>query len=245
MEGSEASQGLKGQQEDSNMSINFDDTLYVSGMPAMQPLNQIQPPPPQFGMETENSMKIGGDARDSYTPSFPLFDGPIPSGTYGKNGMMMGDFSSVQNTSIEDSMTPTALNMMVNDMQETVSEDMGVDFMNILSDTLRANMDSIQDAMDQLGITMENLNDQDSVSSLVHAMNLGASNLGVPQLTDIDQIIETIMNAKDSEQSGVSERITTYSFSEFGLPDLPSYEGSLQNRADDVEKIFEEKPKTV
>ncbi len=220
------------------MSINFDDAMSISGISAISPVTQIQPPPPPTGEETESSMKIGGGERDSYIPSSSMFDGPMPSGTYGRNGLMMGDFSSIDGSSAADPMDISSIDTN-NEMLEAASEDAGADFMSMLSDALRANTESIERTMEELGITTEDLTDQEKVSSLVNAMNQGAESLGVPQLTDIDKIIESIMNAADEEEAGSSGKISTYSFRQFGLPNIQSIEEYLKNRNENPEETSE------
>ncbi len=233
------------EKEDSDMSISFDDALSISGVSAVQPVAPIQPPPPPTGEEAESTMKIGGGERDSYIPSSPMFDGPMPSGTYGRNGMMMGDFSSIQDSSPAEPMDVSSLDTTISEMQESAAEDIGSDFMSMLSDALRANTESIERTMEELGMTAEDLTNQEKVSSLVNAMNQGAENLGVPQITDIDKIIESIMNAADEQESGSSSTITTYSFSDFGLPNVPSVEEYLLNRTENSEKAAEEVPNVL
>ena len=108
--------------------------------------------------------------RDSYIPSIQkagMEDYAIPSGTYGTNGMMIGD-------------------------------------MPLLSNAFRANKDSILSTMETLGLTMDDLSDEENLKTLVTAMNEGAANLGL-QTTSVDETISMIVSAMEGGNQATSD----------------------------------------
>ena len=69
------------------MSVNFDESMYVNAMTAVQQAQQIIPPPTPS--TSEDNTKTGG--MDSYIPSMTNYDAPMPTGTYDATGMMVND----------------------------------------------------------------------------------------------------------------------------------------------------------
>ena len=61
-----------------------------------------------------------------------------------------------------------------------------------LSETFRANPDSILMKLDELGLSLEDLGDEDNLASLATAMNEGAANMGLPTIEDLDSAVSTL-----------------------------------------------------
>ena len=80
--------------------------------------------------------------------------------------------------------------------------------MSDLSSTFRANEDSILMTMENLGLTMDDLQDKDNLSALADAMNEGAINLGVPTVDNLDEAVDNlyakISGTEESEGEGAS-----------------------------------------
>lgn len=68
--------------------------------------------------------------------------------------------------------------------------------MPILSNAFRANEDSILSTMETLGLTMDDLADEENLKTLATAMNEGAANLGLPT-TDVDETVSMIVSAME------------------------------------------------
>ena len=61
-----------------------------------------------------------------------------------------------------------------------------------LSETFRTNPDSILMKLDELGLSLEDLGDEDNLASLATAMNEGAANMGLPTIEDLDSAVSTL-----------------------------------------------------
>lgn len=132
--------------------------------------------PTQMQIPNQQGSKNGiaeedGFERDSYIPSMNTTDIPIPTGTYNANGIMTENFPPVTNVNTDsDTNTDSA-------------------FLNQLSETFRANADSILSTLESLGFTLEDLSDKDNLTALANAMNEGAAKLGVPQIENLDDAV--------------------------------------------------------
>ncbi|MCR5347863.1 MAG: general stress protein [Fretibacterium sp.] len=73
--------------------------------------------------------------------------------------------------------------------------------MSRMSDTFRANEDSIRAAMEDLGLSEEDLAEAENMALLANAMNEGAAKLGVPQVEDLDAAVEELMSVQSSGSS--------------------------------------------
>ncbi len=70
-----------------------------------------------------------------------------------------------------------------------------------LSQAFRANADSIQMTMDRLGLSLEDLSDEENMSTLATAMNDGAVALGVPTVENMSDVVANLVQ----KARGVSE----------------------------------------
>lgn len=46
--------------------------------------------------------------------------------------------------------------------------------------------------LDELGLSLEDLGDEDNLASLATAMNEGAANMGLPTIEDLDSAVSTL-----------------------------------------------------
>ena len=46
--------------------------------------------------------------------------------------------------------------------------------------------------LDELGLSLEDLSDEDNLASLATAMNEGAANMGLPTIEDLDSAVSTL-----------------------------------------------------
>ena len=116
--------------------------------------------------------KVG--EKDSYISSIFVFaaDMAIPTSNYNAQGMMTMDATSIS------------------PMNEISTSGAGSSAMDMLSQTFRANADSIEMVLEQLGLNMEDLLDDTNMKKFADAMNQGAANLGVPQIDDLSKAME-------------------------------------------------------
>ena len=165
------------------MNVSLDDALYVNAISSVQGVYQNSR---VYSGETGKTDTESYEA-DSYIPSAGNSSDAIPSGTYGPDAMMVGDLpSDMQVTSVSE------------------SEESTDSFMDILSNALRANEDSIIMAMNTLGLTVADLSDKSNMAALVDAMNEGAKALGVPQIEDVDAAVETLLGSLDEHEEDAS-----------------------------------------
>ena len=135
---------------------------------------------------------------DSYVPGISQMDMdiPMPSSTYNAQGMMSGERPPMppmppQETEETDETTestqvtgPTETQGPAATGPEALLEE--------LSETFRANPDSILMKLDELGLSLEDLGDEDNLASLATAMNEGAANMGLPTIEDLDSAVSTL-----------------------------------------------------
>ncbi len=116
--------------------------------------------------------------RDSYIPSMAMVDMAIPSGNYNAQGMSVDDFSPV--SAMDTGNKVSAGNSSA---------------MSMLSHTFRANEDSIQMALDELGLAVEDLAIEDNIQEFAELMNKGAENIGVPQVENMEEAMKSAVAA--------------------------------------------------
>jgi|GEM_PF-7076587 len=122
---------------------------------------------------------------DSYEASALSMDA-IPSMNYTAQGIMEGDTLAVAAAS---------------ESSDSTDEDV----MSMLQETFRANADSIEMAMESLGLTLDDLSDESNLTALASLMNEGAASLGVPQVENlsdaVSSLFERITGAAESDTS--------------------------------------------
>ena len=127
-------------------------------------------------LNTDNNVS----EKDAYIPSVNNAESAIPSSNYGADGKMVGN----------ELLTPVEN-----------SENASSNFMETLSQVFRANADSIQMTMDRLGLSLEDLSDEENMSTLATAMNDGAVALGVPTVENMSDVVANLVQ----KARGVSE----------------------------------------
>ncbi|MCR5665585.1 MAG: hypothetical protein K6G01_02030 [Eubacterium sp.] len=152
---------------------------------------------------------------DSYIPTQRPDDMPIPTGTYNASGMMVGELPDLP--PIEATNTDSQTN--------TSSE-----FMDALSQAFRANEDSIQMTMDSLGLTVEDLADEENMTALAAAMNEGAANLGLPQIEDLEGTVDSLMEVISGVDSTASATDETASEGQSAASDSSSSEAEVETQ---------------
>lgn len=130
--------------------------------------------------------------KDSYISSLSAgSDLPLPTGTYNAMGV---ESNSSTTTSTTSSTGYDAL-------------------LSQLSDTFRANADSILSTMESLGLTMEDLQDEENLQTLADAMNAGAEALGLPTVDNLEtlvsQLYQTISENWDNYFASEEESTST------------------------------------
>lgn len=134
---------------------------------------------------------------DTYISGLSAEDLPIPTSNYNASGMMA------------DERPPMPPMPPVEEMEETSSESTSKsseeEILSQLSDTFRANADSILSTMDELGLSIEDLEDEENLKKLAAAMNEGAANLGLPTAGDTDTLVEQLKEALASYWDNYSE----------------------------------------
>ena len=140
-------------------------------------------------MQRDNQVQFEGEElseKDAYIPSNADYSSAIPSSTYGPNAMMRGDLPPVGGAGEASGIDPES--------QSTSSSS----FMSALSNAFRANEDSIEMVMEELGLSIEDLTSEENMETLATAMNAGAENLGVPTVDNMDEVVASLMEDIDA-----------------------------------------------
>lgn len=145
--------------------------------------------------------KEENSATDSYVPGISQMDMdiPMPSSTYNAQGMMSGErppmppmpLQETQETEETDETTGSAQVTGTTEAQGTAATGTEA-LLAELSETFRTNPDSILMKLDELGLSLEDLGDEDNLASLATAMNEGAANMGLPTIEDLDSAVSTL-----------------------------------------------------
>ena len=69
--------------------------------------------------------------------------------------------------------------------------------MSRMSNAFRANIDSIEAAMQGLGLTVEDLSDSENMTLLAQTMDEGAALLGLPQIESVEDTVTGLLNGDD------------------------------------------------
>lgn len=142
--------------------------------------------------------KEENSATDSYVPGISQMDMdiPMPSSTYNAQGMMSGERPPMppmppQETDETDETTESTQVTRTTETQGTAATGTEA-LLEELSETFRANPDSILMKLDELGLSLEDLSNEDNLASLATAMNEGAANMGLPTIEDLDSAVSTL-----------------------------------------------------
>ena len=142
--------------------------------------------------------KEENSATDSYVPGISQMDMdiPMPSSTYNAQGMMSGERPPMPpmpppETEETDETTESTQVTGTTETQGTAATGTEA-LLEELSETFRANPDSILMKLDELGLSLEDLGDEDNLASLATAMNEGAANMGLPTIEDLDSAVSTL-----------------------------------------------------
>ena len=155
--------------------------------------------------------KEENSATDSYVPGISQMDMdiPMPSSTYNAQGMMSGERPPMppmppQETDETDETTESTQVTGTTQAQGTAATGTEA-LLEELSETFRANPDSILMKLDELGLSLEDLGDEDNLASLATAMNEGAANMGLPTIEDLDSAVSTLYEKLSANWSSYFE----------------------------------------
>ena len=155
--------------------------------------------------------KEENSATDSYVPGISQMDMdiPMPSSTYNAQGMMSGERPPMppmppQETDETDETTESTQVAGTTQAQGTAATGTEA-LLEELSETFRANPDSILMKLDELGLSLEDLGDEDNLASLATAMNEGAANMGLPTIEDLDSAVSTLYEKLSANWSSYFE----------------------------------------
>ena len=139
--------------------------------------------------------KEENSATDSYVPGISQMDMdiPMPSSTYNAQGMMSGERPPMPPMPPQEMDEATESTQVTGTTQAQGPAAAGTEaLLEELSETFRTNPDSILMKLDELGLSLEDLGDEDNLASLATAMNEGAANMGLPTIEDLDSAVSTL-----------------------------------------------------
>lgn len=172
--------------------MKVESSSYEAYLAAMEEWKQKMQETQATQQKEENS------ATDSYVPGISQMDMdiPMPSSTYNAQGMMSGERPPMppmppQETEETDETTESTQVTGTTQAQGTTATGTET-LLAELSETFRANPDSILMKLDELGLSLEDLSDEDNLATLATAMNEGAANMGLPIIEDLDSAVSTL-----------------------------------------------------
>lgn len=139
--------------------------------------------------------KEENSATDSYVPGISQMDMdiPMPSSTYNAQGMMSGERPPMPPMPPQEMDEATESTQVTGTTETQGTAATGTEaLLEELSETFRVNPDSILMKLDELGLSLEDLGDEDNLASLATAMNEGAANMGLPTIEDLDSAVSTL-----------------------------------------------------
>lgn len=139
--------------------------------------------------------KEENSATDSYVPGISQMDMdiPMPSSTYNAQGMMSGERPPMPPMPPQEMDEATESTQVTGTTQAQGTAAAGTEaLLEELSETFRTNPDSILMKLDELGLSLEDLGDEDNLASLATAMNEGTANMGLPTIEDLDSAVSTL-----------------------------------------------------
>ena len=201
-------------------------------------MQQMQQTQDQQSMDQSQGM-------DMYIPSMQgMSMEPMASGSYDASGM---EVTSANDAGMQDVMgmqpmmppppeMPASDSDAVNAEAETETETTATteddsdstteEVLDSISQSLRVNQDSILSTMDELGLTTDDLTDEDSLTSLVSALNEGAQKRGLTTVDDLDTTLADLLE----QISSLTNDITSSDTDEASL----TTEDDSQTVADDT-----------
>lgn len=152
--------------------------------------------------------KEENSATDSYVPGISQMDMdiPMPSSTYNAQGMMSGERPPMPSMPPQETDETTESTQVTGTTETQGTAATGTEaLLEELSETFRANPDSILMKLDELGLSLEDLGDEDNLASLATAMNEGAANMGLPTIEDLDSAVSTLYEKLSANWSSYFE----------------------------------------
>lgn len=152
--------------------------------------------------------KEENSATDSYVPGISQMDMdiPMPSSTYNAQGMMSGERPPMPSMPPQETDETTESTQVTGTTETQGTAATGTEaLLEELSETFRANPDSILMKLDELGLSLEDLSDEDNLASLATAMNEGAANMGFPTIEDLDSAVSTLYEKLSANWSSYFE----------------------------------------
>lgn len=147
-------------------------------------------------------------ATDSYVPGISQMDMdiPMPSSTYDAQGMMSGERPPMPSMPPQETDETTESTQVTGTTETQGTAATGTEaLLEELSETFRANPDGILMKLDELGLSLEDLSDEDNLASLATAMNEGAANMGLPTIEDLDSAVSTLYEKLSANWSSYFE----------------------------------------
>ena len=147
-------------------------------------------------------------ATDNYVPGISQMDMdiPMPSSTYNAQGMMSGERPPMPSMPPQETDETTESTQVTGTTETQGTAATGTEaLLEELSETFRANPDSILMKLDELGLSLEDLSEEDNLASLATAMNEGAANMGLPTIEDLDSAVSTLYEKLSANWSSYFE----------------------------------------
>lgn len=155
---------------------------------------------------------------ESVTSTQSLLDAYIPSDS--EDEILYANYNDILSTMTPPPPMPpappteTQESTSTEDTTTTAVSDSVKSIVSSLSESLRANEDTILSTLESLGLTPEDLLDSENIELVANALNDGAKALGLPTVDDLDTIISAL---KNTVENTVSSLESEYSLTEEDL----------------------------
>jgi len=148
---------------------------------------------------------------ESVTSTQSLLDAYIPSDS--EDEILYANYNDILSTMAPPPIPPapptqTQDSTNTDDTTTAAVSDSVKSIVSSLSESLRANEETVLSTLESLGLTPEDLLDSDNIELVANALNDGAKALGLPTVDDLDSIISDL---KSTVESTVSSLESEYS----------------------------------
>lgn len=161
-------------------------------------------------MTAQNNQQSNAQNRmmDSFTLSGQSGDMTIPSEQYNDMRPPMPPMPPQEDTDAEtgdeaDTASTATQTVAVSGTDDTDSSSSDSSILQTISEVMHVRTDSIQSTMDELGITEDDLTDEDKLSELLDALNQGAQQRDLPTVSDgsMQNLISELTDSTDTSET--------------------------------------------
>ena len=179
--------------------MKVENTSYYETLEALELWKQSMAQQTEASTTTDQSTDSYISSLSAQTTEIP----PLPSGTYNASGFEENYLSNGQQPGAvppppkpEDAYETTETDETTEADETAATSSVSTtgyeDLLDQLSKTFRANPESILMTMENLGLSMDDLSDEENLTKLANAMNDGATSMGLPSAGDVTDLVSSL-----------------------------------------------------